>query len=66
LSFRIASDAAHYPQQGDSVMVHYRGFLQDGSMFDSSYDRGQPLNFRLGAGQVIRGEELASAAEKRG
>lgn len=54
--FGIHSDATHYPQQGDSVKVHYRGYLADGSLFDSSYDRDQPLHFRLGAGQVIRGK----------
>lgn len=33
----------------------YRGTLQDGSQFDASYDRGSPLDFQLGAGQVIQG-----------
>lgn len=56
--FGVHSDATHYPQQGDSVKVHYRGYLADGSLFDSSYDRDQPLHFRLGAGQVIRGKRV--------
>lgn len=41
---------------GDSIEVHYRGSLaSDGSEFDSSYGRGQPLKFKVGKGMVIKG-----------
>ncbi|KAK4984113.1 Peptidyl-prolyl cis-trans isomerase fpr2 [Elasticomyces elasticus] len=41
---------------GDKVEVHYRGTLaSDGTEFDASYNRGQPLSFHVGKGQVIKG-----------
>ncbi|EAT92343.2 hypothetical protein SNOG_00848 [Parastagonospora nodorum SN15] len=41
---------------GDQISVHYRGTLEsDGSEFDASYNRGQPLDFTVGQGQVIKG-----------
>ena len=42
---------------GNTVSVHYRGTLDDGSQFDSSYDRGQPITFQVGTGQMIPGFE---------
>ena len=41
--------------QGKKVKTHYRGTLDDGTQFDSSYDRGEPLEFTCGAGQMIKG-----------
>lgn len=41
--------------QGDAVSVHYTGWLEDGTRFDSSYNHGEPLNLVAGAGQVIPG-----------
>ncbi|MDF0645688.1 MAG: FKBP-type peptidyl-prolyl cis-trans isomerase [Nitrospira sp.] len=40
---------------GQTAVVHYTGWLQSGTKFDSSVDRGQPFSFPLGAGRVIKG-----------
>src|SRR5690606_139037 len=40
-------------EKGQTVSVHYKGMLPDGSVFDSSYTRNQPIDFKLGKGQVI-------------
>lgn len=42
-------------EKGKTVSVHYKGMLPDGSVFDSSYTRNQPIDFKLGKGQVIQG-----------
>ena len=47
------------PQQGDNLEVHYTGKLLDGTVFDSSVERGEPFTFTLGARQVIPGWEIA-------
>lgn len=43
------------PKRGDRVSVHYKGALVDGTVFDSSFERNQPIEFLLGEGQVIQG-----------
>jgi FKBP-type peptidyl-prolyl cis-trans isomerase len=51
---------------GNTVKVHYSGFLATGQKFDSSRDRGEPFSFPLGAGQVIKGWDEGVAGMKVG
>lgn len=51
---------------GKSVMVHYTGWLTDGTKFDSSKDRGQPFSFQIGSGQVIKGWDQGVTGMKVG
>jgi FKBP-type peptidyl-prolyl cis-trans isomerase FkpA len=53
-------------ENGKTVAVHYTGRLTDGTKFDSSLDRGQPLEFTLGVGQVIKGWDEGIAGMKVG
>lgn len=58
------------PETGDTVVVHYTGWLQEkgekGRKFDSSLDRGDPLRFPLGVGRVIRGWDEGLSTMKVG
>ena len=51
---------------GDTISAHYLGTFTDGKKFDSSYDRGVPITFVLGAGQVIKGWDLGLIGMKVG
>lgn len=51
----ISIGAGTKAEPGQTVSVHYTGWLEDGTKFDSSKDRNQPFQFPLGAGRVIRG-----------
>jgi FKBP-type peptidyl-prolyl cis-trans isomerase len=51
---------------GKIVSVHYSGKLTDGTKFDSSYERGQPIEFLLGAGKVIKGWDMGLEGMKVG
>ena len=44
---------------GRSVQVHYKGTFKDGTTFDSSYERGEPISFTVGAGEMIPGFDTA-------
>jgi len=54
------------PQTGQTVVVQYTGWLADGTKFDSSLDRGQPLSFAIGTGKVIKGWDEGLATMKVG
>jgi FKBP-type peptidyl-prolyl cis-trans isomerase len=54
------------PKAGDTVNVHYTGWLKSGQKFDSSLDRGQPLSFPIGKGRVIKGWDEGVATMKVG
>lgn len=54
------------PTTGQKVKVHYTGKLQDGTVFDSSVKRGEPIEFVLGVGQVIPGWDEGIADMKVG
>lgn len=54
--YTVRNTCTRKTQRGDSISVHYRGTLaSDGSEFDASYNRGTPLDFTVGKGQVIKG-----------
>ena len=54
------------PKSGESVRVHYTGWLENGKKFDSSHDRREPLVFPIGKGQVIKGWDEGVAGMKVG
>ncbi len=54
------------PQHGQTVKVHYSGFLDDGAKFDSSHDHGSPFEFQIGVGQVIKGWDEGVATMRVG
>ncbi|MFA6369323.1 MAG: FKBP-type peptidyl-prolyl cis-trans isomerase [Candidatus Shapirobacteria bacterium] len=53
-------------KSGDNISIHYSGTLEDGTKFDSSYDRNQPLEIQIGVGQVIQGWDQGVVGMKVG
>ena len=54
------------PQAGQTITVHYKGLLSDGTEFDNSHSRGEPIKFPVGMGYVIKGWDEALLKMKVG
>ncbi len=63
---KIAIGNGPSPRRGNTVTVHYTGWLTDGTKFDSSVDRDEPFAFVLGTGQVIKGWDQGVATMRVG
>ncbi len=63
---RLIPGTGAKPGKGDTVSVHYTGWLQTGEKFDSSVDRKEPFSFALGLGQVIGGWDQGVATMQIG
>src|SRR5882762_10385957 len=53
-------------KDGDTIVVHYKGTLEDGTQFDASYDRGTPFETKIGVGYVIKGWDMGIPGMKVG
>lgn len=60
------SEEPRAAEKGDILLVHYEGKLQDGTIFDSSYERGTPFQFQLGVGDVIAGWDQGVVGMREG
>jgi peptidyl-prolyl cis-trans isomerase A (cyclophilin A) len=67
LFYKITREGSgDHPPTGSSVSVHYRGMMLDGTVFDSSYQREEPISFPLGQGSVIKGWDEGIKLLKKG
>jgi peptidylprolyl isomerase len=64
--YDIVEGDGESPEEGQTVSVHYTGWLENGQQFDSSVDRGTPFSFALGTGSVIQGWDEGVATMKVG
>lgn len=62
----LKTGAGVTPKTGQTVVVHYTGWLTNGTKFDSSLDRGQPFSFVIGQSQVIKGWDEGLSTMKVG
>lgn len=62
----ITSGKGSAVKEGDTVTVHYTGWLEDGTKFDSSLDRNQPFETKIGVGYVIKGWDMGILGMKKG
>ncbi len=64
--YDIATGSGAQPLQGQTAVVHYTGWLDDGRQFDDSRQRGKPFGFKIGSGQVIAGWDEGVATMRVG
>lgn len=62
----ISEGSGNEVKPGDTVSIHYTGFLTDGTKFDSSVDRNMPFETKIGVGQVIKGWDMGVVGMKKG
>ena len=55
----VEEGSGSVPKPGQTISVHYEGYLEDGTIFDSSVARNQPFQFQIGQGRVIKGWDEA-------